>query len=50
MDKSIKAFIVTFICVWLTGSCIITKLKAENVVTGNILPNAGNSVSSYNSG
>ena len=50
MDKSIKAIIITFLCAWLLGSCIITKLKAENVVTGNILPNAGNSVSSYNSG
>ena len=50
MDKSIKALIITCVCAWLFGSCIITKLKAENVVTGNILPNAGNSVSSYNSG
>jgi len=50
MDKSIKALIVGFICAWIFGSCIITKLKAEDVVTGNILPNAGNSVSSYNSG
>jgi len=50
MDKSIKALIVVFICAWLFGSCIITKLKAEDVVTGNILPNAGNSVSSYNGG
>jgi len=50
MDKSIKALTVTCICAWLFGSCIITKLKAEDVVTGNILPNAGNSVSSYNGG
>jgi len=50
MDKSIKALIIIFICAWLLGSCIITKLRAEDVVTGNILPNAGNSVSSYNSG
>jgi len=50
MDKSIKALIIIFLCAWLFGSCIITKLKAEDVVTGNILPNAGNSVSSYNSG
>ncbi len=50
MDKSIKAFIITLICVWLIGSCVVTQSKAENVVTGNILPNAGNSVSSYNSG
>jgi len=32
------------------GACIIHKAGAEDVVTGNILPNAGNSVSSYNSG
>ena len=50
MDKSIKALIITFLCAWLFGSCIITNLKAEDVVTGNILPNAGNSVSSYNGG
>ena len=40
MDKSIKAIIIAFLCAWLFGSCIITKLKAEDVVTGNILPNA----------
>ena len=50
MDKSIKALIITFLCAWLFGSCIITNLKAEDVVTGNILPNAGNAVSSYNGG
>jgi len=50
MDKSIKVLIVTCLCIWLFGSCIITKLKAEDVVTGNILPNAGNAVSSYNGG
>ena len=50
MDKSIKVFVVTCICAWLFGSCIITNLKAEDVVTGNILPNAGNAVSSYNGG
>ena len=50
MDKSIKAFIITLICVWLVGSCAVTQSRAENVVTGNILPNAGNSVSSYNGG
>jgi len=50
MDKSIKALVVTFLCTWLFGSCVIINLKAEDVVTGNILPNAGNSVSSYNGG
>jgi len=32
------------------ASCFANAVKAEDVVTGNILPNAGNSVSSYNSG
>jgi chemotaxis protein histidine kinase CheA len=32
------------------ASCFSNAVKAENVITGNILPNAGNSVSSYNSG
>jgi len=50
MDKSIKTLVITCLCIWLFGSCIITKLKAEDVITGNILPNAGNSVSSYNGG
>jgi len=31
-------------------SCFANLVQAEDVVTGNILPNAGNSVSSYNSG
>jgi len=31
-------------------SCFATLVQAEDVITGNILPNAGNSVSSYNSG
>jgi len=50
MDKSIKTLIATCIVLWISGSCIITKLKAEDVITGNILPNAGNAVSSYNGG
>ena len=44
-----KIFIFFLVCYFI-GSCSIHKAKAENVVTGNILPNAGNSVSSYNSG
>ena len=51
MDRSkIKKVLITFFVCYLIGSCIIHKVKAEDVVTGNILPNAGNSVSSYNSG
>ena len=51
MDKSkIKNLIITFFVCYFLGACIIHKANAEDVVTGNILPNAGNSVSSYNSG
>ena len=51
MAKSkIKNILITFFVCYFIGACIIHKASAENVVTGNILPNAGNSVSSYNSG
>jgi len=51
MDRSkIKNLIITFFVCYFIGACVIHKANAENVVTGNILPNAGNSVSSYNSG
>jgi len=46
----IKNILITFFVCYFIGACIIHKASAENVVTGNILPNAGNSVSSYNSG
>ena len=46
----IKFIFIVFICIYLLASCFAKTVKAENVVTGNILPNAGNSVSSYNSG
>ena len=45
-----KFLFIVFICIYLLASCFANTVKAENVVTGNILPNAGNSVSSYNSG
>ena len=51
MAKSkIKNLIITFFVCYFIGACVIHKAQAEDVVTGNILPNAGNSVSSYNSG
>ncbi len=55
MEKSeiknkIKNLFIIFFIFYFIGSCVIHRAKAENVVTGNILPNAGNSVSSYNSG
>ena len=46
----IKALAIIFFCCYALVSCFAKTVKAENVVTGNILPNAGNSVSSYNSG
>jgi len=51
MEKSkIKPLAIIFFCGYLLASCFANTVKAEDVVTGNILPNAGNSVSSYNSG
>jgi len=51
MAKSkIKNILITFFVCYFIGACVIHKVSAEDVVTGNILPNAGNSVSSYNSG
>jgi len=46
----IKAIAIFFFCCYALASCFASKVGAENVITGNILPNAGNSVSSYNSG
>jgi len=46
----IKALAILFFCCYALASCFANVAKAENVLTGNILPNAGNSVSSYNSG
>jgi hypothetical protein len=51
MDKTkIKTIATIFFCSYLVASCFANLVRAEDVVTGNILPNAGNSVSSYNSG
>jgi chemotaxis protein histidine kinase CheA len=48
--SKIKTILIAFFCSYLLASCFANTVKAEDVVTGNILPNAGNSVSSYNSG
>ena len=48
--SKIKNLVITFFVCYFIGACVIHKVSAEDVVTGNILPNAGNSVSSYNSG
>jgi len=53
MDETkikIKAIAILFFCSYALASCFASKVGAEDVLTGNILPNAGNSVSSYNSG
>jgi len=48
--SKIKTITIAFFCSYLLANCFANVVKAENVITGNILPNAGNSVSSYNSG
>jgi len=48
--SKIKTIAIFFFCSYLLASGFADAVKAENVITGNILPNAGNSVSSYNSG
>jgi len=48
--SKIKTPTIIFFCCYLLASCFANAVKAEDVITGNILPNAGNSVSSYNSG
>jgi len=48
--SKIKTITIAFFCSYLLASCFTNAVKAEDVITGNILPNAGNSVSSYNSG
>jgi len=53
MDETkikIKSIAILFFCCYALASCFSNIVQAEDVVTGNILPNAGNSVSSYNSG
>jgi chemotaxis protein histidine kinase CheA len=51
MERSkIKIIAIIFFCCYLLASCFANAVRAENVITGNILPNADNSVSSYNSG
>ena len=48
--SKIKNILIAFFICYFIGACAFNKVIAEDVVTGNILPNAGNSVSSYNSG
>ena len=41
MWNKIKPILLTFALLWLIGSCIITKTKADTAISTNILPNAG---------
>ena len=45
-----KAIAVIVVCCYAVASGLTKTVQAENVVTGNILPNCGNSVSSYHIG
>ena len=49
-SKIIKGLVALFMAGYLMASCFALRAKAEDVTTGNLLPNAGNSVSSYNGG
>ena len=45
MEQSkIKALVVFFLCTYLIASCFALKSKAEDITTGNLLPNAGDGV------
>ena len=41
MWNKIKPILLTFALIWLIGSCVITKTKADTAISTNILPNAG---------
>ena len=50
IKTKIKNLLYISIFIWLIGSCIIHKVKAEDndtAFTSNILPNAGDTTSSY---
>ena len=45
MDRfKIKALIILFLCVYAIASCFASKVSAEDITTGNLLPNAGDGV------
>lgn len=41
MWNKIKPILLTCTLIWLIGSCVITKTKADTAISTNILPNAG---------
>ena len=50
MNKKIKNILYTFAFIWLVGSCIVHKtVKAENITTGNLLPNGTGAASNLQS-
>ena len=44
VKSKIKALIILFFSGYLLASCLVSKLKAEEITTGNLLPNAGDGV------
>ena len=44
IKTKIKNLIITFFVCYFMGSCIIHKVKAEDITTGNLLPNVGDGV------
>ena len=44
MAKSIKALVILFLCAYAIISCVVSKVSAEDLTTGNLLPNAGDGV------
>jgi hypothetical protein len=44
IKTKIKNLLITFFVCYFMGSCIIHKVKAEDITTGNLLPNAGDGV------
>ena len=39
--SKIKALIILFLCAYAIISCVVSKVSAEDITTGNLLPNAG---------
>ncbi len=44
IKTKIKNLVITFFVCYFMGSCIIHKVKAEDITTGNLLPNVGDGV------
>ena len=44
IKTKIKNLLITFFVCYFMGSCIVHNVKAEDITTGNLLPNAGDGV------